>query len=56
MYADDTFLTISSNIVPNLWYEVNELTLNVNKTNSLFFEKSPTSIRQKSNLMVILFQ
>ena len=51
-YADDTVVTVSSNIIPNLteiakfdlrkvqkWYEVNKLTLNINKTQSLFFDK-----------------
>ena len=53
MYADDTVLTFSSNSITNLteiaefelrkvqkWYEVNKLTLNINKTQSLYFDKS----------------
>ena len=53
MYADDKVLTISSNTITNLteivefefrkvqkWCEVNKLTLNINKTQSLFFDES----------------
>ena len=67
-YSYDTVLTISSNTISNLtkiaefesrkvqkWYEVNKLTLNINKTQSLFFDKI-WIYNAKISLMIIPFQ